>query len=415
MAVDLEPVALEPASRRERRRNGPPRPPSAGKVTHGRRWRLFAAVGGALAVVVAGGWLTGAGPAGVLHPDKGAVPVSTEIGMSPTPPGALEPLGQGWRLVRRAPLGSRHEALSAWTGDRLLIWGGTTNGRPLRDGAAYSPDTDQWHPLPPAPLVGVDGGRASVWTGREWIIWGGNLIADGPGDGAAYDPATDTWRPLRTAPIPSTGTLAVWSGREMLVWGGSAGAAGAAYDPATDRWRRLARGGPDDVAGSAVWTGREMVVWGFSGSAAYDPGTDRWRRLPPPPVTPWITRNVIWTGTEILAVGGSTDAGPSADAAAYDPATDRWRRLASAPDPVDVSDAGATWTGALLVVARGPSRLQVYDPARDVWTEVPGLLDGPRVGAVAAWTGNEVVFWGGYGVLGTPVALEEGVAWRPHL
>jgi hypothetical protein len=366
------------------------------------------------AAVTAGGWVTGVGPAGVLHPEKAALPVSTEIGLTPALPAALRPLGQGWRLVRNAPIASRHEALSAWTGDRLLIWGGTSKGRPLVDGAAYYPDTDQWRLLPPAPLAAGEGGLASVWTGREWLIWGGHLLGDVPGEGAAYNPETDAWRPLRPAPIRGAGAQAVWTGREMLVWGGTAGAVGAAYDPATDRWRRLAQGGPEDIAGTAVWTGRELVVWGFTRSAAYDPATDRWRRLPPPPVTPWITRNVVWTGTEIIAVGGSTEAGPSADAAAYDPATDRWRRLASAPDPVDVSDGGATWTGALLVVARGPSRLQVYDPARDIWAEVPGLLDGPRAGSIAAWTGDEVVFWGGYGVLGTPIALEEGVAWRPH-
>ncbi|MGH9036325.1 MAG: hypothetical protein ACRD0O_11225, partial [Acidimicrobiia bacterium] len=366
------------------------------------------------AVVVMGaavGRLTGAGPAGVL-PEEAEVPVSAEIGFSPAPPSALKPLAEGWRLVRKAPIASRHGALSTWTGERLLIWGGMSNGRKLDDGAAYDPDTDHWRLLPPAPLSGHVG-LTSVWTGREWIIWGSHIHGAVPGEGVAYDPDTGAWRRLPPAPLRSSSAQAVWTGREMLLWGGAGGAAGAAYAPDTDRWRRIARGGPDDVAAPPIWTGGEMVVMGFVGSAAYDPETDRWRPLPLPPVTPWITRNVVWTGNELLAVGGTTEAGPAADAAAYDPAANRWRRLASAPDPIDVSDATATWTGRLLVMARGPSRLQIYDPARDVWSETPGLLDGPRVGSVAVWTGKEMVFWGGYGVLGTPAVLEEGVAWRP--
>jgi hypothetical protein len=357
------------------------------------------------------GRLTGAGPAGMLHP-KEAIPVSTEIGLSPEPPASLKPLARGWRLVRKAPIASRHGALSTWTGDRLLIWGGMSNGRPLDDGAVYDPDTDHWRLMPPAPLS-AQVGLTSVWTGREWIIWGTHIHGTVPGEGAAYDPGTGAWRRLPPAPLRSSSAQAVWTGREMLLWGGAGGGVGAAYNPDTDRWRRIAGGGPDDVAGPAVWTGGQMMVMGFVGSAAYDPETDRWRQLPPAPVSPWITRNVVWTGTEVIAVGGTTQDGPSAEAAAYDPATDRWRRLSAAPDPIDVSDATPTWTDGLLVIARGPSRLQIYNPARDAWTEMPGLLEGPRVGSIAAWTGDEVVFWGGYGVLGTPPSLEEGVAWRP--
>jgi hypothetical protein len=122
---------------------------------------------------------------------------------------------------------------------------------------------------------------------------------------------------------------------------------------------------------------------------------------------------VVWTGTEVLAVGGSSSNGPVLGGAAYDPAANRWRSVSAPPDPVDVSDATATWTGRLLVVARGPSRVQVYDPAGDKWSVMPGLSEGPRVGSVAVWTGVEMVFWGGFGVLGTAGALEEGVAWRP--
>lgn len=236
------------------------------------------------------------------------------------------------------------------------------------------------------------------------------------GEGAAYEPGGGSWRVLPPAPItPRAGTVGVWTGREVIIWGegGRGPADGAAYDPARESWRTLPRGGPVDEVGGGVWTGREMVVWGFGGFAAFNPHTNRWRVLPRAPFSPWFTNTAVWTGTDLLFVGGSDEPGRVPSGAAYDAAGDRWRTLTAAPDPVDISDATATWTGRLLVVARGPSRVQVYDPADDSWDVMPGLSEGPRVGSVAVWTGDEMVFWGGYGVLGTAAVLEEGVAWRP--
>ncbi len=398
----------------ELRRESPPVPRPAGKLPQRRRRRRFGALAAAVVVTVAGiGRLTGAGPAGMLHPGEAEIPVSAEDGgWTPGAPPSFKPLSIGWRLVRRAPIASRHGAISNWTGTDLLVWGGVTGAQALTDGASYHPDTDDWRLLPASPF-GAREGAAGAWSGREWIVWGGVVAGDHIDDGAAYNPDTGNWRVLPPAPFPSAGAQAVWTGSEMLVWGGSAGPAGAVYDPERNRWRRLPSGGPDDGFGAVVWTGRELVVWDYLHPAALDPATNHWRRLPQPPINPWFTRTAVWTGTEVVAVGGTDGNGPVAGGAAYDPEANRWRTLAPAPDPIDVSEATATWTGRLMVVARGPSRVQTYDPARDTWRVLPGLSAGPRIGAVAAWTGDEMVFWGGYGVLGTPPVLEEGVAWRP--
>lgn len=421
MAVKPEPVALEPATRRDRRRVRPPVPQPGRKIARHRRRRHLTALVSALvlavAAVAAAGRLTGAGPAGMLHPEERETPVSFAQGPgSSAAPPSIKPLAAGWRLVRRAPIAARHGAISTWTGEDVLVWGGVAGGQPQDDGAAYHPDTDHWRLLPASPL-GAREGAAATWTGREWILWGGTDAGNLRGDGAAYNPDTGTWRVLPPAPFRSSGAQAVWTGSEMLVWGASehtGNPAGAAYDPERDRWRRLPSGGSDGY-GPVVWTGTELVVWDPMQPAAFDPATNRWRRLPLPPATPWWTRMVAWTGTELLVVGGMAppETGPISGGAAYDPVANRWRTLAPAPDPLDVSDATATWTGRLLVLARGPSRVQTYDPARDAWHVMPGLSEGPRVGAMAVWTGDEMVFWGGYGILGTLPILEEGVAWRP--
>ena len=59
-------------------------------------------------------------------------------------------------------------------------------------GIAYTPATNSWSILPPAPLArGGRSGAAMVWTGREVVIWGGwSTAAASPPyqDGAAYLP-----------------------------------------------------------------------------------------------------------------------------------------------------------------------------------------------------------------------------------
>ncbi|MGH8990291.1 MAG: Kelch repeat-containing protein [Acidimicrobiia bacterium] len=372
----------------------------------------------ALAGVAGVGRLTGAGPAGTLHTEEAGQPVTFDeagSGAWSAPAPSVRPLSTGWRLVRTPPVSTRERALSTWTGEELLIWGGSHGLRAAADGAAYRPDIDQWRPLAPSPLRPRDA-AVSAWTGREWILWGGILGDRHLDDGAAYDPGTDSWRLLPPSPIGAAShALAVWTGREVLVWGGSGGPEGVAYDPVADRWRRLPPAQSPGFATAAVWTGEEMVVWAFDGAMALDPGTNRWRRLATPPVTPWMTQAVVWTGTEMIGVGGATHDALTPAAAALDPRTNRWRTLAAAPEPVDVTGVAATWTGRLLVVSRGPSDLQVYDPTRDSWAVMPGISEGRRDDAVAAWTGEEMIFWGGNDpFVGTPAAREEGFAWRPR-
>ena len=109
----------------------------------------------------------------------------------------------------------------------------------------------------------------------------------------------------------------MWTGTEMLVWGGSdcigcssgAVGVGAAYDPATDRWRKLTAS-PLRATESpaAVWTGTEMIVLGGSApgvpaAAAYEPSADTWTSLPVPPAA---ARTVLGAAAESW---GSWDGG----------------------------------------------------------------------------------------------------------
>jgi hypothetical protein len=147
-------------------------------------------------------------------------------------------------------------------------------------------------------------------------------------------------------------------------------------------WRDLPVLPPGQLADRAdpavVWTGRQLIVLGGASlspthplriradGAAYDPGTARWTALPPAPEGQWLQGGhglAVWTGREVLVWGGYQPdpegrpnyAAPS-DGVAYDPARRSWRRLAARPRRLPFgSDAWVVWTGRQLLVGEVPA------------------------------------------------------------
>jgi hypothetical protein len=260
----------------------------------------------------------------------------------------------GWAELAPSPLAPRTWPAAAWTGTELLVWGGVRE-RPFGDGAAYDPDTDSWRRLPPAPISA----RAplSVWTGEELVVWGTAARTRGeiPTDGAAYDPATDTWRTIAPGPIELTDATAVWTGREMIVFGAALDsrnraatetAIGAAYDPATDTWRRLPDSDLSPQASTASWNGEELIAWDYNlDTAAYDPTNDRWRSLPDVPL-----RSAECYPASI-PVGGDVFGEYCGAMAVYERAAGRWREVSLADFAGWGRDPDARANGFALVAA----------------------------------------------------------------
>ena len=154
----------------------------------------------------------------------------------------------------------------------------------------------------------------------------------------------------------------------------------------------------------AVWTGKEMIVVGglaiehyaaFNDAAAYDPTSDRWRKLAPRPDRGRIM-GVAWTGTEVFALGQKDGIAleDMRSAHLYNPTSNSWRPVRAHTSGFNAPDA--YWTGTeVLVWQLGSGAL--YNPATDTWrdlppTTVPGAtavgrarwLDGAGVLAVQA-------------------------------
>jgi hypothetical protein len=250
-------------------------------------------------------------------------------------------------------------------------------GRATEAGQTSSPS---WRMLPAAPIAGRIA-EGAVWTGKEMIVWGGVTEKAarqvGPcdrcaSDGAAYDPATRTWRAIAPSPagVEGAGGAGVaWTGDEMLVWASNSpdGPVGAAaYDPADDSWRRLPAGplGRRELYAS-VWTGKELLVIGGAlgdtqatpVAAALDPEAGTWRLLPAFDTFVFFggPSGVVWSGHEAFLTGnlslcpekGATCTEQRAAFVAYDPATDTLREI---PLPAPSTDFGSDTAASLRAV-----------------------------------------------------------------
>jgi hypothetical protein len=266
----------------------------------------------------------------------------------------------------------RYDPAMAWTGDDLLMVGGS-NGPGLDDVAlAYNPATDGWRTLD-GPPDGVGGrsnlvGGPGVWTGEELVLWQ---------EGLALDPDTGTWRSLTPPPPPRRAFPAtVWTGTQIVVWGGCDASLpqcddfargllsdGALYDVAADRWRPMADSPlAPGVHPTGVLADGELLLYAGGSSpdaqgaqaASYDPATDTWAQLPDPPIRQRRYATAAWTGAHFVVWGGE-QTGDSwyDDGAAYDPATDTWIALPD-PPPGSARDRHAmVWATDRLYIAGG--------------------------------------------------------------
>ncbi len=259
-----------------------------------------------------------------------------------------------------------------------------------------------WRPLLEAPIAGRIGAGV-VWTGREMLVWGGlprpadpDALMERVGDGAAYDPATRSWRTLAPPPPGVLGIAdegAVWTGDEAVFWTGNmpdGPASGAVYNPGNDTWRPLPDGPLTIREGyTSVWTGSEMVILGGHGgknfsdpvAAAVDPRTGAWRLLPGlKDLVGLLPHQAFWDGREVLVSGslalcpeeGGGCSGSRPIFVAYDPKTDVRREIDLAgtrfEDPNPPRPIG--WTGTeLLFAAYDEPSLAIlgYAPATGTW------------------------------------------------
>jgi N-acetylneuraminic acid mutarotase len=338
--------------------------------------------------------------------------------------GRYNPTTDSWTATSTTNTPSAQPSYTAvWTGSEMIVWGSSD-----QLGGRYNPPTDSWTATSTTNAPSVRSSHTAVWTGSEMIVWGGwDNQLNALNTGGRYNPVTDSWTPTGTESAP-TGRYrhsGVWTGSEMIIWGGRTRDlgflnTGAKYIPSSDSWTAMTMtNAPLGRAYHAtVWTGSEMIVWGGFNTALgdlntggrYNPGTDIW--------TATSTANApagrelhtaVWTGSHMIVWGGYSYDGADHywnTGGRYNPITDSWTAttITSAPTGRDVHTA--VWTDGQMVIWGGYFYDGVdhylntggrYSPATNSWTatnpiNAPSGRDSHR----AAWTGSEMIIWGGF-------------------
>jgi N-acetylneuraminic acid mutarotase len=348
-----------------------------------------------------------------------------------------DPVADTWTPMSLvgAPM-TRRQFTAVWTGHDVIIWGGFNNaGQTIyfNSGARYDPVDDTWTNLS---SVNAPAGRylhTAVWTGDRMIVWGGSNDHSTFNDGGRYDVEHDSWTPTSTggAPAARTDHTAIWTGSAMVVWGGYGESllnSGGAYDPAIDSWSETpVTGSPAPRWGHhAIWTGIDMIIWGGQDPTValtggrYHVASGTW--------FPVSTRNsypgypsgsCVWTGSRMIVWGGGFGS-PGIDnhGGQYDPVADAWTPTSTVGAPERRSVHSAVWTGDRMIVWGGTGLTQSwltsggqYDPVGDRWTAT-STVNTPRiVRNSAVWTGQEMIVWGGITTTGSMVSL--GARYNP--
>lgn len=180
-----------------------------------------------------------------------------------------------------------------------------------------------------------------------------------------------------------------------------------------DRWRRAATA----FVAFAVFAGAAVFAWNLSHLDVAPrprpvPAVDLaaelpagWSELPAPPEVR-SDAATAWTGSELLVWGGyeyvGGDEDPGADGFVFDAAVRRWEPMP--PSPLEGrSGSSFAWTGGELLIwggwdggFRDPPYLgdgAAYDPIARTWRMLPAAPIGART-AFSVWTGTEMIVWG---------------------
>jgi N-acetylneuraminic acid mutarotase len=336
----------------------------------------------------------------------------------------------GWRALSTTDAPSARTLHTAvWTGSKLIVWGGKLEGvgNVSDTGALYDPATDSWSPVSSVDAPSPRHSHSSVWTGSHMLVWGGFGASDYETTGARYDPDSDSWSAMTATNAPSGRTLhrTVWTGSEMVIWGGLNGvtalASGARYDPSANQWQPISSVGATSarLLHQMVWSDSQVIVWGgtntfdwLSTGGYYDPSNDSWTGATSGSgLQIRQSATNVWTGEEMVIWGGWDGGNYLSDGAALDPdaaAGGSWTPLSTSGAPSERARQFSLWTGELVVIWGGCAG-QVCDVLRDdgatwdpsagdggLWQHIPSSANlSERIEHQGAWTGEELIIWGG--------------------
>lgn len=369
---------------------------------------------------------------------------------SESQPGAETPGGGpgAWHALPEGPLSPRHGAQAFLVQGRVVVLGGRETppcppaadcvlpeDPPLKDGAAFVPETGTWSTIAPSPVpLSSMSGAVLRDTLYLWIPALDQRPSGRPVF-LAYHADEDRWEELPAPPgAGRASSLQLVATDDAVVAHPTTQEIDVSpdllFDPSTGEWTELP---PDPLVPSfdraMVWTDGELLLLGIEvvpnpGSegpalyraAALDVGNGTWRRLPDSGVTGY---DPVWfwaAGKVVNPTLGTSDGGevngwgrPYPHGGMLDPATGEWSDLPPMPEPG--SYRGPSVGGGGHVVSSGGA---VLDLAAETWSPLPAPPDAADEGAAAVWAGDGLLVWGGHTWAGSEATLlNTGWWWQP--
>jgi hypothetical protein len=109
----------------------------------------------------------------------------------------------------------------------------------------------------------------------------------------------------------------------------------------------------------------------------------------------------VWTGIEMIVLGGNSIVAWLNTGGRYNPSTDFWTATTTTNAPSPRNFHTAVWTGSEMIVWGGSMGMTLntggrYDPGTDSWTAT-NTSNAPSIRAshTAIWAGHEMIIWGG--------------------
>jgi len=341
-----------------------------------------------------------------------------------------------WKKIPKAPIGEPRSRIGkALVGNKLVVWGGTKDDKPLSDGAVYDIDKGTWKKMPLAPIEGTEHFTMLPYGKKDVIIWGGE---DYP-YGAIYDTDKDEWKKMAAAPItlgmePYTSGIL---GNKLLVWGiGNThplNSVGGIYDIDKDIWKKMVE--PPTIKAIDDWPPlfykNKFIVWGAPSAvngdrygATYDIDKDEWKEMAKAPIQRRNWGAAILVGNKLIYWGGCP--GPVearmsecfSDGAVYDIDNDTWKKMAAAPIDARFWPRAFLWGNKVVIWGGDKDKFYfdgaIYDVENDTWEKIPeaplnakqeiynyGVFgynrtpEGLLGNKLLVWGGQELILWGG--------------------
>lgn len=287
---------------------------------------------------------------------------------------ALSLLFAEWTQVAPMPPGEAGGA-AAWLGGELVLAGGTTwvanEKHFLRTTQIYTPGADRWRTGPDLPSAMAYGPFVSSTDGLE--VFGGTDGAGAVRESFLLKPPFTHW--TRSGSVPADVLLgsATLVGDSVYLMGGCPDAADLTR--CSDAvWRRDAKGGWKQISRlpqgrlalqAAAPSGSNIIIFGGCSMTegrvlnhnqvwSFDTANETWEQAPALPASVRGLTAVALNRTQIVLLGGYTDAGFSDAVLLYDVRTREYKTLRRLPLPV--MGAAAVLAGKQLYIAGGEDK-----------------------------------------------------------